>query len=209
MRYAIAVFIAFFMGAIPCAYIVGKVTKHIDIREYGSKNPGAGNVFHLVSWRAGMVALLGDMAKGYFALYFIYRLYHFSPAVLTYLALVGVFGHVFSPFLRFKGGRGAAITLGNFVFILIIAIHTRTVLILTYMAIPWLVTLIFTHSQVISLATIFPLFPVLLWFITKDIGFVIAVSIYMVVLEMFGMKSLKREWRVAYQKYVSHYFKHT
>ena len=197
------------MGAIPCAYIVGKATRHIDIRKYGSKNPGAGNVFHLVSWRAGMVALLGDMAKGYFALYFVYRLYHFSPAILTYLGLAGVFGHAFSPFLRFKGGRGAAITLGNFVFILIIAVHTRTVLILIYMAIPWVATLIFTHSQVISLAAIFPLFPILLWFITKDISFVIAASIYMVMLEMFGMKSLKREWRVAYQKYVSHYFKHT
>ena len=206
MKYIISILIAFLMGAIPWSYIVGKATKHIDIRKHGSKNPGAGNIFHLVSWRAGIVALLGDMAKGYFALYFIYRLYHFSPALLTYFGLIAVFGHVFSPFLKFKGGKGAAITLGDFLFIMQIAIHSKTILILIYLAIPWIIVLLITHSQVVSLAAIFPLFPVFLWFITKNTNFVIATTVFMVMLEIFGIKSLKREWPIAYEKYVKKYF---
>jgi len=196
------------MGAIPWAYIVGRITKHIDIRQYGSKNPGAGNVFHLVSWRAGMIALLGDMAKGYFALYLIYRAYYFSPALLTYFGLAAVFGHVFSPFLKFRGGRGAAITLGDFLFIMQVAVHSKTILILIYLAIPWIIVLLITHSQVVSLAAIFPLFPVFLWFITKNTNFVIATIVFMAMLEMFGIKSLKKEWKASYQKYISRYFKH-
>ena len=207
MKYVISAIIAFFLGSIPFAYIVGRVTKHIDIREYGSKNPGAGNVFHLVSIKAGLVALFGDMFKGMLALFIIYNLYHFSPAILSYFGLTAVFGHVYSPFLNFRGGKGAATTLGDFLFILWISMRFRMFLILFLVAIPWGISLWITHSQVVSLAIAFPFFPLFLWFMTHYLQFVIAVIIFMSVLELFGMKSLKREWKVAYQKYVTRFFR--
>jgi len=206
MQYIISILIAFLMGAIPWPYIVGKTTKHIDIRKHGSKNPGAGNIFHLVSWRAGIVALLGDMAKGYFALYFIYRLYHFSPVLLTYFGLIAVFGHVFSPFLQFKGGKGAATTLGVFLFILPLVVQARSVLLLILVAIPWSIMLIITHSQVVSLFVTVPFFPLVLWFMTHDANLVISVIFFCIFMEILGLKSTKREWPIAYEKYVKKYF---
>ncbi len=207
MEYTISGLVAFFLGSIPSAYIVGRVTKHIDIRKYGSKNPGAGNVFHLISVRAGLTALAGDMGKGMLALFIINNLYHFSPALLTYFGLIAVFGHVYSPFLQFKGGRGAAITLGDFLYILWTTTRFRLVLILFLVAIPWAITLYITHSQVVSLAACFPFFPIFLWFFTHNLQFVIAAIIFMIVLELFGLKSLRREWKIAYQKYVIRLFK--
>ncbi len=199
--------IAFFFGSIPFAYIVGRVTKHIDIREHGSRNPGAGNVFHLISWRAGLVALLGDMGKGFFAMWIIYALYKFPPWALTYCAIFAVLGHVFSPFLKFKGGRGAATTLGSFLFILFIALRWKMFLLIFFLAIPWGISLIITHSQVVSLAVMFPFFPFLVYLMTHDKNFTLATVIFVIMLEIFGVKSFKREWPKAYEKYVSRFFK--
>ncbi len=207
MKYLISVLIAFFMGSIPFAYIVGRVTKHIDIREYGSHNPGAGNVFHLISWRAGLVALLGDMGKGFFAMWIIHTLYEFPPAILSYCAIFAVLGHVFSPFLKFRGGKGAATTLGSFLYILFIALSWEMFLLLFFLAIPWGITLIITHSQVVSLAVTFPFFPPLVYFMTHDKNFVLATVIFVIMLETLGIPSLRREWPKAYEKYVSRLFK--
>ncbi len=199
--------IAFFFGSIPFAYITGRVTKHIDIREYGSRNPGAGNVFHLISWRAGLVALLGDMGKGFFAMWIIYALYKFPPSILTYCAIFAVLGHVLSPFLKFRGGRGAATTLGSFLFILFIALRWKMFLLIFFLAIPWGISLIITHSQVVSLAVMFPFFPLLVYLMTHNKNFTLATVIFVVMLEFFGAKSLRREWPKAYEKYVSRFFK--
>ncbi len=207
MKCIVSALIAFFMGSIPFAYIVGRVTKHIDIREHGSRNPGAGNVFHLISWRAGLVALLGDMGKGFFAMWIIYSVFRFSPALLAYCAIFAVLGHVFSPLLGFRGGRGAATTLGSFLFILFIALKWKMFLLLFLLAIPWGITLIITHSQVVSLAVMFPFFPLFSYFMLHSKNFAIATIIFVIMLEILGAKSLKREWPKAYEKYVSKLFR--
>ncbi len=207
MKCLISILIAFFLGSIPFAYIVGKITRHIDIREHGSHNPGAGNVFHLISWRAGLVALLGDMGKGFFAMWIIYALFHFSPAILSYCAIFAVLGHVFSPFLGFKGGRGAATTLGSFLFILFIALRWKMFILIFLLAIPWGISLIITHSQVVSLAVMFPFFPLFTYSMTHDKALLVATIIFVIMLEILGIKSFKREWPRAYEKYVSRYFK--
>ncbi len=207
MKYIVSALIAFFIGSIPVAYIVGRVTRHIDIRKYGSKNPGAGNVFHLISVKAGLVALFGDMFKGMLALSIIRRIYYFSPTLLTYFGFVAVLGHVYSPFLQFKGGKGAATTLGDFLYILFVAMRFEAILILSLVLIPWGISLYITHSQVVSLAFAFPFFPIIIYFTTHNISFVIAITIFMIALEFFGMESFKREWKVSYSKYTSRFLK--
>ena len=207
MKYIVSVIFVFLMGAVPYAYIVGRVTKHIDIREYGSKNPGAGNVFHLVSWRAGTVALIGDAGKGFLALYIIWLMYKFNATTLTYLGTISVLGHVFSPFLRFKGGKGAATSGGFLLLVLPVALGTRAIQLLVYYLIAWIIFLLITHSQVVTLAVIMPTLPVTIWFITKDINFTIAIILLVVLIELLGIGSLKREWKASYDKYISKYFK--
>jgi acyl-phosphate glycerol 3-phosphate acyltransferase len=206
MKYLISFIFAFLMGAVPYAYLVGRVTKHIDIRKYGSKNPGAGNVFHLISWRAGTVALIGDAGKGFLALYIIWLVYKFSGTILTYLGIASVLGHVFSPFLGFKGGKGAATSGGFLLLVLPVALGTRAILLLIYYIIAWIILLVITHSQVVTLAVIMPALPVTLWFMTKDINFIIAIILLVLMIELLGIGSLKREWRASYNKYISKYF---
>jgi len=207
MRYIVSALLAFFMGAIPFAYIVGRVTRGIDIRKYGSKNPGAGNVFHTISIKAGIVALLGDMGKGFFAVMIIYFLYHFPAWILACFAIVSVLGHIYSPFLKFKGGRGAATTLGSFLFVLFVEMHFWMFLLLFYLAIPWGLALIVTHSQVVSLAAMFPFFPLFLWLMTHNVNLTIVTIFLVIMLEIFGYRSLRREWPRAYRKYVKRFFK--
>ena len=194
------------MGAVPYAYLVGRVTKHIDIRKHGSKNPGAGNVFHLISWRAGTVALIGDAGKGFLALYIIWLVYKFNGTILTYLGIASVLGHVFSPFLGFRGGKGAATSGGFLLLVLPVALGTRAILLLIYYIIAWIILLIITHSQVVTLAVIMPALPVTLWFMTKDANFTIAITLLVLLIELLGIGSLKREWRASYNKYISKYF---
>jgi len=206
MKYIVSIIFAFFMGAVPYAYIVGRVTKHIDIRKYGSKNPGTGNVFHLISWRAGTIALIGDVGKGFFALYIIWLMYKFNGTILTYLGIVSVLGHVFSPFLGFKGGKGAATTGGFLLFVIPVTLGTKSILFIIYYIIAWIIFLIITHSQVVTLSVIMPTIPVTLWFITKDINFIIAIILLVLLIEALGAGPLKREWKASYDKYISRYF---
>jgi glycerol-3-phosphate acyltransferase PlsY len=203
MRYIFSTLFAFLIGSIPFSYIVGKVTKHVDIRHYGSKNPGAGNVFHLVSVRAGIVALAGDLLKGVFALYIPYIIYNFSPPILTLLGLAAVLGHVYSPFLQFRGGKGAATTAGVFLFILFVAFDFKnsTYLLLVMVAI-WIVLLLITHSQVVSLAIIFPIFAIAVYFASKDFIFFSTILLFIIVEELFGLNSIRREWKSSYDKYL-------
>jgi glycerol-3-phosphate acyltransferase PlsY len=206
MKYIFPFAFAFIMGAVPYAYIVGRVTKHVDIREYGSKNPGAGNVFHFISWRAGIIALIGDVGKGFLALYIIWLMYRFNATILTYLGIVSVFGHVFSPFLQFRGGKGAATSGGFLLFVLPVALGNRSITLLAFYIATWIILLIITHSQVVTLAVILPTLPVTIWFMTKNINFTISIIILAILIELFGIGSLRREWRASYTKYLSKYF---
>ncbi len=100
--------IGFLCGSIPTGYLVCRA-KSIDIREYGSGNIGATNVARTLGRRAGALVLALDILKGFAPAYVSAR-YGLSPGMLA--ALGAVLGHTFTPFLRFKGGRGVATALG-------------------------------------------------------------------------------------------------
>jgi glycerol-3-phosphate acyltransferase PlsY len=106
---------AFFIGAIPFAK-VAMLGTGIDITKVGSKNPGFRNVSRVASsWRAA-ICLIGDLGKGYFALWL------FGHGENTAIALWGigiaaVMGHCWSPFLGFNGGKGVATTFGVLLFL--------------------------------------------------------------------------------------------
>lgn len=118
---------AYLLGAIPFSLIIGKQVKGIDLREHGSGNLGATNVYRNLGAGWGGLCLLLDMAKGALAvglttiavlfveadthlpLYLTGDIYRIIAAVLSIL------GHSFSPFASFRGGKGIATTAGAFV----------------------------------------------------------------------------------------------
>ncbi len=107
----VTVLTAFLLGAIPTAYLVGRLTAGVDVRSAGSGNPGALNTYRQLGKRAGIFVLLVDAGKGALAIILGQRLG--VPDITLYVAaFVATIGHNFSPALRFRGGKGAAVVLG-------------------------------------------------------------------------------------------------
>ena len=108
---AIAIVFAYLIGSIPPAYIIGRLKKGIDIREVGSRNLGAMNVFYNVGFWYGIIVLVADIGKGIFAV-ILSRLIG-APLLGQMLAgVVSVLGHSFTVFLKFRGGKGGATCIG-------------------------------------------------------------------------------------------------
>lgn len=101
--------ICFLLGSIPFA-VLAMAGSGIDIRTVGSGNPGFNNVLRVDKWRA-VLTLVGDMGKGYFAVWLVSHGMH--GAALGWLFGFGaILGHCFSPFLKFNGGKGIATSAG-------------------------------------------------------------------------------------------------
>lgn len=111
MNVWIAIGIAYLIGSIPFGLIIAKGICGIDPRTAGSGNIGATNVARLCGKFYGFLALLCDVLKGVvpvvMALYF-----SFTPTFIMLVAFSTLLGHVFSCFLRFKGGKAVATTVG-------------------------------------------------------------------------------------------------
>jgi acyl phosphate:glycerol-3-phosphate acyltransferase len=126
MLLAVGVFVAYLLGAIPFSLIIGRRVKGIDLREHGSGNLGATNVYRTLGPGWGGFCLLLDVAKGVLAVLAMTALVDALPADqrlplrLTgdmYRILAGIaaiLGHSFSPFAGFRGGKGIATTFGVF-----------------------------------------------------------------------------------------------
>lgn len=102
---------AYLLGSIPFAIVSSRLFGLADPRKYGSGNPGATNVLRSGNKWAALLTLIGDCAKGWFAVWAAFAL-GFGPAEAALAGLAAFLGHVFSLFLRGKGGKGVATALG-------------------------------------------------------------------------------------------------
>lgn len=110
--------IAYLFGSFPTAIIAGKILKKIDIRDHGSGNAGATNVFRILGWQAGVIVLLIDMLKGFIPVFWIAgAIYTQGDALIYYkilAAISAIAGHVWTIFAGFKGGKGVGTSAGVF-----------------------------------------------------------------------------------------------
>jgi len=102
---------AFLCGSIPFGLVLVKLAGKGDVRQHGSGNIGATNVSRVGGKALGIVTLLLDVLKGFLPV-FIAKKLGLGESVLSLLALSAVLGHVFTPWLKFKGGKGVATALG-------------------------------------------------------------------------------------------------
>lgn len=116
VKLIIFLIIAYFMGSIPTGVVIGKKFKGIDIREHGSKNTGATNAYRVLGLQYGIVVLLADALKGYLPV-FLASLAGLAGWQLILVGLVTIVGHTLSIFLKFKGGKGVATSLGVFIYL--------------------------------------------------------------------------------------------
>lgn len=106
------VFIAFLSGSIPFLLWLGQLFLKVDVRQVGDGNPGATNVIKAGGTSIGVFALLLDVTKAALPVGLAFHNLAIRGIPLLLIALAPVLGHVFSPFLRFKGGKGLATALG-------------------------------------------------------------------------------------------------
>ncbi len=120
----IIIVLSYLAGSIPFSIIAGKIVKGIDIREHGSGNAGATNVIRVLGWKTGVVVFPLDIAKGLIAVLFIAK-FSLTDAPLTIGSYVpdqslisiiagmsAVFGHIWTVFAGFRGGKGVATIAG-------------------------------------------------------------------------------------------------
>jgi acyl phosphate:glycerol-3-phosphate acyltransferase len=104
--------VGYLLGGIPVGLIVGKVTKGIDIRQYGSGKVGATNTLRTLGWGPSAAVLLLDMAKAVASIE-LARMVGAPPLFQALAGLAAVVGHCWSVYIGFNGGRGVAASLGS------------------------------------------------------------------------------------------------
>jgi glycerol-3-phosphate acyltransferase PlsY len=115
MMVAILVLAAYLTGAFPTSYVVGRLVRGIDLRGHGSGNLGATNAFRLLGWKAAVPIVVIDVAKGWLPA-FAFPFWDGRAAAewaLVYGA-AAILGHVYSPYVGFRGGKGVATGAGAF-----------------------------------------------------------------------------------------------
>ena len=121
MEGIISAIIGYLLGSIAFSKIVVKLTTGLDLSVEGSKNTGAMNSFETTGKKwIGVVVFILDALKGYAACMIVYHLFPDAENMMTLLSYAGVFaviGHNFNLWLRMKGGRGLATSVGVLLFI--------------------------------------------------------------------------------------------
>jgi glycerol-3-phosphate acyltransferase PlsY len=112
MKSVTILFASYFVGSVPFGLIIARWWAGIDVREHGSGNIGATNVYRVVGKPAGVVVFLLDMLKGMWAPLVAHYVLHLPPWWQVGAGLAAILGHSASPFLGFKGGKGVATSLG-------------------------------------------------------------------------------------------------
>ncbi|WP_235910684.1 glycerol-3-phosphate 1-O-acyltransferase PlsY [Heliobacterium mobile] len=175
------ILLSFFLGSIPFAYLAGKA-KGIDIRKHGSGNIGATNAFRVLGATMGAAVLLLDAGKAALATW-LGQPYGGTMAVLAGLA--AILGHTFSPFMKFKGGKGVAsaagvvLTIAPLIALICLAAFALAVYLTSYVSVGSILAAV--------------LLPVLMYFLGKPVAyqvFALAVSLFVIYRHRSNIKRL-------------------
>ena len=148
---------AYLLGSIPFGLLIVKARGGPDVRSTGSGNIGAANVLRSAGALAGVLTLLFDAAKGYLAVWLAGRVAGGNLRWMIAAAVLAVAGHVFPVWLRFRGGKGVATSLGVYLPLCPTAALAAVVL--------WLLIVAFWRYSSLGSIAVAALFPVLIYFL--------------------------------------------
>lgn len=156
---AAALVLSYLAGSIPTSLAVGKLFFKTDIRNHGSGNAGATNVFRVFGWKAGVAVVVVDIGKGVVAVLLIADLA--VPALTPFAAeiaagVAAVVGHIWTVFAGFRGGKGVGTAAG-----VLAALHP---LALAGAVVAFAVVLVLTGYVSLGSLTGAVVFPLLVWF---------------------------------------------
>ena len=172
------IIVSYLLGSIPSAYIIARLRKGIDIRDFGSGNMGAANVFRYVGVWEGIVVVFTDVAKGAVAI-LIAQALNVSQLWLLGAGFSALLGHNFPVFVGFRGGRGSATIIGIF----LILAPKEMGIVFGIMAIPFFIT----HNVAFTIFIGFVFIPLLIWLFG---GSVTLIFYSLAILVFIGVRSL-------------------
>lgn len=112
INWIVIFFITYLCGSLPFSVWLGKLFLKVDVRQIGDGNPGAANVFKAGGKTIGLLSLILDVTKAALPVGLAYQNMEIRGIPMFLIAVAPIIGHVFSPFLGFKGGKGIATALG-------------------------------------------------------------------------------------------------
>jgi glycerol-3-phosphate acyltransferase PlsY len=138
---------AYLLGSISPAYILGKTLKNIDVRDQGFRNAGARNVYHLLGVIPASITAIVDLGKGIAAILIADRLLNLPDIWLFVPAWAAVLGHIFPFYLRFRGGKGMAASVGMILLLCVTAMIEGAFAPLQLVVVLAVVALVFVASR--------------------------------------------------------------
>lgn len=163
MNFALVFLISYLIGSIPFSYLAARL-KGADPRKAGTGNVGATNALIVAGKTAGIIAVLGDTAKGAAAI-ILAHYFNLNDWGIALAGLSAVLGHDFSLFLGFKGGKGVATTGG--VLIALDPIFTILIVLL------WILCMIVFRYFIPSTVLILCFIPIMMWMGSWRIEYII------------------------------------
>ncbi len=157
MERIICLLIGYVFGLFQTGYFYG-LTKHIDIRKYGSGNAGTTNTLRTLGWKAGIITFFGDCLKCVAAVMlvrFIFKENEFVSLFAMYAGMGVVLGHNYPVYMNFKGGKGIAATAGlilatnPIMFLIVAVIFAAIVLTTRYVSLGSLVVMVVFMIEVV------------------------------------------------------------
>lgn len=111
MKESLLILLAYLVGSIPTGFLIASYVAGVDVREYGSGNIGATNITRVLGKKLGAITLVIDILKS-FAVVYTAKWLDFSTVYLSFTAAAVLMGNCFSIFLKGRGGKGVATSLG-------------------------------------------------------------------------------------------------
>jgi acyl phosphate:glycerol-3-phosphate acyltransferase len=105
------VVLSYLLGAVPTGYLAYRLSERRDIREHGSRSTGATNVMRLMGWKLAVPVVVVDVLKGFLPAFLAIRLFGDLRLALV-ASFLAVAGHCYPVYIRFRGGKGVATTVG-------------------------------------------------------------------------------------------------
>jgi glycerol-3-phosphate acyltransferase PlsY len=106
------IILGFIFGSIPFSFLFPFWFSRVDVRHYGDGNPGAANAFKAGGWLCGFAALLLDFIKGCVPVFVARIFFHIDDLWIIPISIAPIAGHVYSPFLGWKGGKAITTSFG-------------------------------------------------------------------------------------------------
>lgn len=154
--------LSYLAGSIPGSVWVGKWLYGVDVRDHGSGNAGATNVFRVLGWKAGVLSALVDVGKGLFAAGVIatirvdglpsgFEFWHVETFVRLLAGIATILGHMFPIWARFRGGKGVNTAAG-----VLFALTPITMWVAVAVFVIVLIAFRYVSLASLSAATVFP-----------------------------------------------------